>query len=280
MFCGLCAFFLSLNDKQFGVGILALELLALVLHNCFGPVGKTAFDKHAADEHFSCEAPAIQRQQQVRYRRMASVNGLLQGVIDGVPPEHPMISSQVWLGVRDVMSRAVVTVSPDDTLDSAANAMSCRNISCVVVLEQGAVTGILTERDLLKKVVAGGTDFGKAKVRDVMSSPVECTAPKSSILEAGRIMEAKCMKRLPVLHSNHLVGIVTQTDLTKALTTYGLWRSVRQVMTTHPVVVQTKATVADAAKIMSARNASCVVVLEGEEVAGVLTERDVLKRVI
>ncbi len=211
---------------------------------------------------------------------MAPTSMFLDSVIDGVPPEHFMTSSRVWLEVRGVMSRDVVTVSSDDTVASAANVMSRRNISCVVVLDDGAITGILTERDLLRKVALRGMDFGRAKVVDAMSSPVECAAPDSSVLDCGKIMEEKHIRRLPVLEGEQLVGIVTQTDLTVALTSYGLWRDVAEIMNRDTAVVQRQATVEETAGVMSSRNISCILVLEGEEVAGVVTERDLLKKVV
>lgn len=179
------------------------------------------------------------------------------------------------------MSRDVATVSPEETVASAARLMAERNISCIIVLEGGSVVGILTETDLLKRVVVHQGNQAKIKVAEVMSCPVEgIEEPDLSIFDASLMMEAKGFKHLPVLEDRRLVGIVTQTDLTRALVSYHVYKSVAEIMSRDVATVQCKATVAEAAEIMSSRNISCIVVLQGEKVAGVVTQRDLLKRIV
>ena len=193
---------------------------------------------------------------------------------------HLITSSQVWLKVRDVMNKDVITITSGETVVSAAKVMSDNNVSCIVVVDNGSVVGILTEKDLLKRIAGKDKDFDKMTVAEIMSSPVESIPPDLSIVDGSRIMEAKHIKRLPILAGKRLIGIVTQTDLTRALTSYGMWKDVADIMSSNVAVIQTKATVAEAAEIMNSRNISCIVALEGNEVQGIITERDLLKRVI
>jgi len=194
--------------------------------------------------------------------------------------DRPITSSRTWLEVADAMSKDVATISSDETVVSVAKVMADKNISCIIAVDNGSVAGILTETDILKRAVAKEKDFDKVRVADIMSSPVESIPPDVSILEASRIMEAKHIKRLPILTERGLVGIVTQTDLIRALTSYGMWRDVAEIMSRDVAGIQRKETVVDAAKIMTSHNISCVIALEADQVVGVLTERDLLKRVV
>ncbi len=186
--------------------------------------------------------------------------------------------SQLWLEVKDVMNKDVVTVSLDETLVSVANIMSENNISCVVVMDNDSVMGIVTEKDFLKRISNKFCD--NIKVAEIMSSPVESIPPDFSVFDASRIMTDKQIKRLPILIEKQLVGIVTQTDLTRALMSYGMWRDVTEITSGEMAGIQIEATVAEAAEIMSTNNISCIVAMKADEAVGVLTERDILKRVI
>ncbi|MHC4412934.1 MAG: CBS domain-containing protein, partial [Planctomycetota bacterium] len=189
-------------------------------------------------------------------------------------------ASRLWLQVGDVMSSNVETICPDQTIASAAKIMTENNISCLVVADKTKVTGIITETDFLKRAGIGKNNFDKVKVADIMSSPVESIPPNFSILEASRIAIDKHIKRLPILkRDGQLVGIVTQTDMIRSLTSYGMWWNVSDIMNSDVAVIDHKATVADAAKIMTNRNISCIVVLQANQIAGIFTERDLVKKV-
>ena len=189
-------------------------------------------------------------------------------------------SSRTWLEVRDVMSTNVTSIPPDQTVARAAKMMAQNSISCIVVVDDGKVEGILTETDFLKRVASRDGDFDKRRVAEIMSSPVESGSSNLSVLEAAKLMEEMHVKRLPVLEDGRLVGIVTQTDLVRTLTSYCVWRDVAEIMSKDVAGVQKEATVAEAAEVMTSRNISCVVAFEGDEPAGILTERDLLGRVV
>ncbi|MBW7991638.1 MAG: CBS domain-containing protein [Planctomycetes bacterium] len=189
-------------------------------------------------------------------------------------------SSRVWLEVKDVMSKDVVTTSPNETAVSAAKTMSENNVSCAVVMDKGSIAGILTEKDLFKMIADKNKDFDKIKVAQVMSPSVDSIGPDLSVLDASGIMEGKRIRRLPILKDKQLIGIVTQSDLTRALTSYGMWKDVGEIMSSDIAAIQTKTTVAEAVKIMKTRNISCIIVLEGNKVQGIITERDLLKGIV
>jgi len=214
----------------------------------------------------------------------ADTKNNLSGLINSGPKDmrqgRLMTASRVWLEAADVMSKEVITASPDVSVVSAAGQMCDSNISCIVVVDNGRVQGILTETDLVKATAAGDEDFDKLPIARLMSQPVVSIRPELPVLEAGKIAETRHIKRLPVLDGNRLVGIITQTDLTRVLTSYDMWADVVDIMNTNVVSLQSQATVAEAAKIMASRKISCIVALKGEEPVGVFTEKDLLKRVI
>jgi PAS domain S-box-containing protein len=189
-------------------------------------------------------------------------------------------SCQVWLKVKDLMVSDVATCDAEQTVAFAATRMADDGISSLIVVDDTGVIGIITEKDFLEKVVAKGRSAIDVKVRQVMSSPVVTVSPEMSVLDAGKVAQDRHVKRLPVVESGTLVGIVTQTDLIRVLTSYGMWHDVAEIMTKDIATIQANATVAQAAGVMACRGISGIVVMQDDKIAGVMTERDLLKRVV
>ena len=200
--------------------------------------------------------------------------------VKGFSTKHYTTSPNIWMEVNQVMSRDVAKISPQETVASAAMMMAEKNISCVVAVDNEDLVGILTETDLLKKAVVQGKDTRRTKVADIMSSPVETAPSDLSVLEAGTLMEDKKIKRLPIMDGKKLVGIMTQTDLTRIMTSYGMWRDISEIMSGNVHTVQRNASVAEAAEVMASRSISSVIIMNADQVMGVLTERDLFKRVV
>ena len=200
--------------------------------------------------------------------------------IKGLTTSNYMTSPNIWMKVNQVMTKDVATIGPDETVAKAAMMMSQRNISCIIIMDNEEILGILTETDLLNKTVVAGRDTRKIKVMEIMSSPVQTAPSDMSVLEAGEMMEAKHIKRLPILDEGKLAGIMTQTDLTRVITSYGMWREISEIMSKDVAVIQRDTTILDAAEIMSSQKISSIVVMDGDKIAGVITERDLLKRVV
>lgn len=195
-------------------------------------------------------------------------------------PMNSMSFSHVWMKVGQVMSKDVLTISPNETVAFAAMRMSAKDVSCIIAVDNEDVAGILTETDLLKRTMAHGKDARQTTVAEVMSSPVQTVSLEMSVLEASRLMETKRIKRLPIVNDGQLTGIVTQTDLTRVLTYYGTWKDVSEIMSSDVVSIQKGASVAEAVQLMASRSISALAVMSGNKVVGILTERDLLKRVI
>jgi CBS domain-containing protein len=114
--------------------------------------------------------------------------------------------------VRDAMTENVLTTTPDKSIVDAAKLMKAEGRGSIVVVERKRPIAIVTERDFLKKVVAEGRSPRRVTVRDVMSSPLVTVSPATSLRDAGALMTSKKIRRLPVVQSNRLVGIITSAD--------------------------------------------------------------------
>jgi PAS domain S-box-containing protein len=191
-----------------------------------------------------------------------------------------LIHSPGWLVLGDVMSTDVATIHPNETVAQASKVMSMKNISCIIAAEEDEVQGIVTETDLLKRVVIKNKDPLTTKVSAIMSKPVETVPYDLCILDASKMLGKHNVKRLPVLKDGKLTGVVTQTDLVRALTCYGMWKDVSEIMNKEVAVIEKSSKVSQAAQVMAEQDISCIVVTDGEEVVGVLTERDLLNRIV
>jgi CBS domain-containing protein len=121
----------------------------------------------------------------------------------------------VSLRVEDVMVKEVVTVDENFTVKEAAEIMNKFEIGCLIGVRKGKAMGILTERDVLKRVVAQGRDASKTKVKDAMTSPLVIAEPDMDLAEAVKLMFQMKIKKLPVVDGKRLVGLVSLTDIAR-----------------------------------------------------------------
>lgn len=124
--------------------------------------------------------------------------------------------------IRYLMIRDVITVDSDYTVKHTADIMNRGGIGCVVVLENERVSGILTERDILKRIVAVARDPEETFVREIMSKPVIVVGPNATLEDTVRLMFKHKIKKLPVMERHlgkeELVGLVTLTDIARMQT--------------------------------------------------------------
>src|SRR5262245_49556148 len=143
------------------------------------------------------------------------------------------------MNAGDVMTQSTVTVDPDASITHAIQLMLKRRISGLPVVDDtGALVGILTEGDLLRRAELGtqkrrprwiefligpgrlASEYVSAcgrKVREVMTTPVHIVSEDTPLTDVVNIMESKQVKRLPVLRDGRLVGILSRANLLRAL---------------------------------------------------------------
>ena len=118
------------------------------------------------------------------------------------------------MNVRTVVSgRETYFVGAGDTVREVAKYMSERRIGAVAVLEGSRVAGIVSERDIMSKVVAKALDPAKTKVSEVMSRELLVASPEDSYEEAARKMRQAGIRHLPVVENGRLLGMISQRDL-------------------------------------------------------------------
>ena len=119
--------------------------------------------------------------------------------------------------VRDIMIRDVVTIENNKTAKDVALLLAEKNISSLVVVKNGEPIGLVTERDLARKVSTTDKKSSEIPLSELMSSNFRWVEPMSSIEDAVQKMLNKNIRRLLVLENGKLVGIITETDLAKYL---------------------------------------------------------------
>ncbi len=122
------------------------------------------------------------------------------------------------LKVKEIMSPDPLTIPADATVMQAAKAMEKHDSSCVFVKSKGKIVGIITERDITRRVVGKGASPKTTKVKSVMTSRIVVTPPEASIEEALKVMTTNKVRRLPVVdEKGDLVGLVGAADVARAL---------------------------------------------------------------
>ena len=114
--------------------------------------------------------------------------------------------------IRDVMTPNPKTVSPDDTIQAAARIMQSEDTGAVPVVNNGRVLAVVTDRDIVVRVVAAGGSVPDP-VRSIASHDVICASPEMSTREASELMSQHQSRRLPVVENDQLVGIVSLGDI-------------------------------------------------------------------
>jgi CBS domain-containing protein len=115
--------------------------------------------------------------------------------------------------VEEIMTRDPRTVNASDTIVDAARLMNEADIGDVIVVDNGDVKGIVTDRDIVVRGVAEGRDAQSTSVADVCSSGAETVEPSASVDEALQKMRDADIRRLPVVEGGRPVGIVSLGDL-------------------------------------------------------------------
>jgi len=123
--------------------------------------------------------------------------------------------------VSEIMNTVLIKIGGENSSEEAAVKMSSANISSLIVTDSnGVAIGIITERDLVRMVVANDADSSKILVKDIMASPVVTIDPKSSVESAADLMLQNNVHHLLVVENENLaavLGVVTSTDFTTYL---------------------------------------------------------------
>jgi CBS domain-containing protein len=117
------------------------------------------------------------------------------------------------LAVRDVMTRTVVTATPDMSAAEAGKKMVENRVGNIIIVKDGKPVGIVTESDMVAKVVSKNVKPASIKLEQLMSKPLITTKSSDDIHDAVLMMAQKKIRRLPVIDGDELVGIITDADV-------------------------------------------------------------------
>jgi CBS domain-containing protein len=116
--------------------------------------------------------------------------------------------------VKDIMTKNVVSIGVNNSVIEAAELMGSNRVGCLVIMDGEVPIGIVTERDIVRRVVAKKMPLD-TKVSEIMSKSLITVDPDASLKEAARLMSSNKIRRLPVLKQNRLVGIVVAADFVR-----------------------------------------------------------------
>ena len=121
-------------------------------------------------------------------------------------PTHSMF-------VRDIMAVNVVSMPPDASIFEVSKAMAEMDIGSVIIADKDRPLGIITESDIVRRVIVGEKDTKTTTASEVMSSPIIHVEPGTGLTDAMRVMAKSNIRRVAVLKNNTLAGIITSRDL-------------------------------------------------------------------
>jgi isocitrate dehydrogenase len=157
-----------------------------------------------------------QQEQLVKERKQREIRRLLE------PMEEMINTGRVPTTVNDLMTRSLITVGDDDSVENAMHLMTQNNVSCIVVEpNKKGDWGIMTRRDIVTKIVHANRNTATAKVRDIASRPLFSVPAETTIREAAKILAEKNFSRLAIAQGDKIIGIVTETDIFNSVERFG-----------------------------------------------------------
>ena len=117
--------------------------------------------------------------------------------------------------IKEVMTRDVRACEPNATVAAAAKVMAQEDVGPVPIVEDGRLVGIVTDRDIVVRVVAEGRDPNATTVKEIASTDLVTVSPGDDLDEALNLLAERQVRRLPVVEGDRLVGIVAQADVAR-----------------------------------------------------------------
>ena len=115
--------------------------------------------------------------------------------------------------VREIMSPAPVCMAPGESVSAAARAMKQHGVGTVLLLTDGRLSGLVTDRDITVRVLAENRDPATTRIGDICSSELVVLDPDDDLVQAARLVRDRAVRRIPVLRDGTPVGVVSVGDL-------------------------------------------------------------------
>ena len=186
--------------------------------------------------------------------------------------------------VNEIMTRDILTADAAQSVFDVMRSMAEKNVGRVIIMENGAYTGIFTEKDVLKRVMNERLDAKSASIKKVMTKPIRSVPDDTHIIEAlGKMYRSKFRHLLVRERKGKIVGMVTMRRILELAVELGERISdtqmIGKILLKAPVTIEASEPVGRAIELMIKNETGCVAVTAAGELKGIFTERDLLKRV-
>ena len=124
------------------------------------------------------------------------------------------------INVRDILrdkGTTVYSISPDDTVYDALKLMAEKNVGSLLVLDEGRIAGVISERDYARKIVLKDKFSKETKVKEIMTADVATVTPATDLEQCMGLVTEKRLRHLPVVESDRVVGIISIGDIVKGI---------------------------------------------------------------
>ena len=197
--------------------------------------------------------------------------------------------------VGDFMHRYLEVIPSETTIVEAAERMRGKSLGSLLVestdeeVRMSRRSGIVTEADLIRKVLAKGMDPSHTMVNQIMTSPLLTITPDRPMLDASHLMEANHVRYLCVSDKDEIVGIISMRDLARHFVDSeggpvrdleNVYRPLSVLMRTKMETLASERTVLEGAQTMAEKRIGSLLVIEAGEMVGIVTETDVVRKVI
>lgn len=115
------------------------------------------------------------------------------------------------------MTKDILTIDSESTILEACEIFTKHNIGCLVVKNNKVVVGLITEQNIIQTIIISNGDPKKTKVKEIMTPKFKTIHATSLVDKAAEIMEKHKINKLPVVKNNDIIGIVTETDLSRTI---------------------------------------------------------------
>jgi len=117
----------------------------------------------------------------------------------------------------ELKGAAIYSIAPDEPVLDAIRMMADKYIGALLVMDNGQLVGIISERDYARKIVLKDRSSAQTRVREIMSSPVLTSAPGDSVHQCMQLMTDKRVRHLPIVEDGKVIGVLSIGDLVKAV---------------------------------------------------------------
>jgi CBS domain-containing protein len=119
--------------------------------------------------------------------------------------------------VEEIMTQNVIHINSHETIAAACEKLINNKVGSLIVMDNDLTVGILTERDIIQHILQGSGDIRNVEIKSVMTPNIKSVHAKASLEKAAEIMKEHNIKKLPVVSNNNIIGIVTETDITRTV---------------------------------------------------------------